>query len=117
MKKFLKKSLKTRNLLLVTAFLIASVLFLHAAIPHDHPGEIFGNGIQAALHGSDKKWWLLILLTSLLLAFGNSIKNRVVGERQITSPTSFWLTFDFSKIFDPLREALRRGILQPILYE
>jgi len=117
MKKFLRKLLKARNLLLIIAFLMITSLSLHAVIPHDHPAEIFGTGIQAALHGTDKKWWLLILLTSFLFLFSGSIKNTLNSGRSISPSHSFWLTFNFSKIFDPIREALRTGILNPKLCE
>jgi uncharacterized membrane protein len=117
MKCFLKKSLKIRNLLLIIAFLIITALSLHAVITHDHPEDVFGSGMQAALHGNDKKWWLLLFLAAFLVLFGNSIKNVLDKNRQIFPSHSFWLTFNFSNIFDPIREALRTGILNPKLCE
>lgn len=102
---------------MIVALILASWMILHITIPHEHPEEMFGKGIQAVLHGGDKKWWLLVLF-SFFVALGGFLKNRFTGGHlTITRKSSFWLTFDFSKIFDPIREALRRGILQPILYE
>ena len=106
-----------KKLLLVIAIVLVSGMILHAVIPHDHPEEIFGTGIQAALHGNDKKWWLLLFLAAFLVLFGNSIKNVLDKNRQIFPSHSFWLTFNFSNIFDPIREALRTGILNPKLCE
>jgi hypothetical protein len=96
---------------------MVTALSLHAVIPHDHPEEVFGTGIQAALHGNDKKWWLLLLVAAFFVLFGNSVKNALNKNCQIFPSHSFWLTSNFSNIFDPIREALRRGILHPKLCE
>jgi len=107
-----------KNLLLIIAIILVTGMLLHAVIPHDHPEEIFGIGIQAALHSTDKKWWLLLLLSSFFIAFGGLLKNGLTDKHSIFAHRlSFWLTFDFSKIFDPIREALRTGILNPKLCE
>lgn len=106
-----------KNLLLVIAIIVMSGTLLHAVIPHDHPEEIFGTGIQAALHSEDKKWWLLLLL-SFFIALGGLLKNGLTHDHSLSvRRPSFWLTFGFSKILDPIREALRMGILHPKLYE
>jgi len=112
-----KKLFELKYLLIAMAVLMLLSLSVHALIPHDHPQEIFGTGMQAALHGNDKKWWILLLLAALLVLFRNSIKNDLDNNRQILARRSFWLTSNLSNIFDPIREALRRGILNPKLCE
>jgi len=113
-----KKLFKLKYLLIAVAVLMLLSLSLHAVIPHDHPKEIFGNGIQVILHGNDRKWWILLLLVSLFIASRGLFKGKLVNT-QLASirQSAFWLTFNFSNIFDPIREALRRGILHPKLYE
>ncbi len=92
------------------------MLLLHTFIPHDHPHEIFGTGIQAAFHGEDKKWWALLVLVSLFFALVRFIRERLnVDLKNLACKPCFYLTLGFSKIFDPIREALRRGILHPKL--
>jgi len=49
-----KKLFELKYLLIAMAVLMLLSLSVHDLIPHDHPQEIFGTGIQAALHGNDK---------------------------------------------------------------
>lgn len=109
-------SLKTSNLLIVVSILIILSMIFHAVIPHHHPKEIFGDGIQGAFHGEEKKYYTLIVLASLFFAFSGFFRKRLyVDSKHFISAAYFSLISDFSKIFDPIRETLRRGIVHPKL--
>jgi len=121
-KKSVRKLSKPRNILFLTALLLMLALGLHALeIHHEHPKEIFGSdATQAYLHGGDKKyWWMIILAAYLAIAASTFLtaKNQLLASRAIL-PSSFgppYLRIDLSKLFDPLRIAFRRGILNPKL--
>jgi len=122
MVKFIKKSVrklsKPRNLLFLTALFLLLALGLHASeIHHEHPQEIFGSdATQAYLHGGDKKYWWMILLAAYLAIAGSAFlvaKNQLLAPRAILSSSlgPLYLHIELSKLFDPLRIALREGRL------
>lgn len=118
MMRFIRNSLKPRNILFFIALFLLLSLSLHTVIHHGHPGEMSGNEIQAVLHGNDKKWWILLLLASFILALSCLLKRGLANiQSAFVCTSAFRLTFYFSKIFDPIRKALRRGILHPKLCE
>lgn len=103
-----------RRAAVCAALLLISTFILHAAIPHDHPEEVFGTGAEAALHSGDKKWWVLLVLVTF--AFGISAKNHLVrGDYAFRRGSHSLLRYEHSIIFDPLREALRGGTMHPKL--
>lgn len=94
----------------------ALVLFLATALhtiyfDHDHQKEIFGDGMQAIMHGSDKKHFFVLDAPNLY-----SPSFTFLPERFLFS--YFFLLFSVLvyKGFDPFREALRRGKIHPKLY-
>ena len=117
----IRKLLKKNHILFIVAALILVAMVVHGLeFHHEHPKEIFGQDQQKAfLHGSDKKYWLAFILTSLMATAYATAKSLFL-RRQITALALFPLNFLFFKIdlrqlFDPLRIALRRGILNPKL--
>lgn len=117
-KKSIRKLSKPRNLLFLGALFLLLAFSLHAVVHHEHPYEIFGNNpTQAYLHGGDKKyWWMIVLAAYLFIAGAASLlaRNQLLTPRAIL-PSSFghlYLRVDLSKLFDPLRKALREGRLQ-----
>ncbi len=114
---FLNRQNTLKTIVLIIAIALIASFVLHDIIPHSHPHHLFGTGIQAAFHGEDKKWWSIIVLASLLLSFAITsrwrLENKLAGKSFLHRSSYFIL--DFSKIFNPLREALRRGILHPKL--
>ena len=101
-----------KRIILILASILLTSLILHLVeFHHDHPHEIFGEGIQATLHGEDKKYWAILLILKFLALAG------------VFSLISFFgLYFLFSqnlkKIiykYNYLLECLSRGILQPKL--
>ena len=117
MKESIFRLLHPKNILFLAALFLLLALGLHALeFYHGHPREIFGDATAAYMHGGDKKLWLL-----LYMAFVNSIlvlgvrsfinrdkKNGVLGS----SLGAVFLVLDFSKLYDPIRLALREGRLQ-----
>lgn len=89
---------------------------LHDIIPHKHPSEIYGTGIQAIFHGSDRKWWYLMLLAFIFVAVDLLRKWRLQTYlRQSVAISFYYLRIDISKLFNPILQALRTGILNPKL--
>ena len=82
---------------------------LHAIIAnHEHPHEIFGdNPVQAALHGSDKKWWLVALaVIGVILSAGLPD----IGALRRTH-LAFTFPPERALISEPLRIALSCGVI------
>ena len=99
-----------------------AMIFHAIEIHHEHIEEIFGHGEQKAfLHGGDKKYWFLALLNLIAVAAWtiSALCNRRIhgDDRRISHALSRYFLFVASKIFDPVREALRTGILNPKLCE
>ena len=90
-------------------------LFLHTAhFNHDHAKEIFGEGQIVIMHASNKEE-----SGSLGVPFPDvspAVFPSGTFSAPYMSPLFGFFAFFLYKIFDPLREALRRGILQPKLY-
>lgn len=121
MRKLLGKSTKIEDFLFIVALLLVSILILHAFIPHHHPEEIFGHDqVQAALHGEDKKWWAVLALSTLLFALGTGLAAKSADALLSSSQGLFkphFSALDISKLFDPVRIALREGRLQRKTYD
>lgn len=99
-----------KKIILITSVILLISLILHLVeFQHNHPHEIFGEGIQATMHGEDKKLWaLLVALKFLSLAGIFSLVN-FIG-------LYFQQYKIFSKIFRRagyVLECLSRGVLQP----
>ncbi len=111
---FLKKS----ALYWGVALLLLGAIALHTIhFDHHHPHEFFGNDeVQAAMHGEDKKWWLLFELV-LALYIGLTLfrvrHNSAIFQNRFFK--SIWYRYYFVKIFDPFSIPIRRGIIHPKL--
>ena len=118
-----KKMLKFRYVIIFVAFFILFAMIFHAiGIHHDHIEEIFGHNEQKAfLHGGDKKYWFLALLAIITVAakaIGNIFnREKYLDDRQLLYSMSIYFLLVASHIFNPVREALRKGILNPKLCE
>ncbi len=110
----------SKNILLITAFFILFAIGFHAVESHHEHSEIFGSSeVQAYLHGGDKKLWLLAALGLMGILGAGFIPHAAshhffLGKYAIRHASH--LLNDLSKLFDPLRRALRAGILNPKLY-
>lgn len=93
------------SLIGVLLLLVLSLHTLH--FDHEHPGHIFGEGIQAVLHGENKKW-----LMALPETFGLSLLS-LLPIFTLVFPDAF---LSFAER-DPVRLALARGRIQKRLYE
>jgi hypothetical protein len=91
-------------------FLVISLHTLH--FDHDHQKEFFGDDIQAIMHGSDKKYVFVLDVP----IFNISPSVLPAGFLIFYFFSIFFVTF-FRRIFDPFREALRRGIIHSKIYE
>lgn len=88
---------------LTTIFL--AVFSLHTiAFNHHHDERIFVGIFQAATHGEEKKWFTDIFLVS--------------GRMFVLVPALVFIFFlpSIFFVYDPIRQALRRGIIHPKLY-
>ncbi len=105
-----------RNLVLIIAIALIFSFVLHDIIPHHHPHQLFGNGPQAALHSNDKKWWYLMLLAFVFVTTDlvNKWRLDTGGKRNIFFISPYF-RLDIAKLFNPILQALRRGILNPKL--
>lgn len=118
MKKLLRNLAKPKNILFFVALFLVLAMGWHALeFHHEHPQEIFGNdATQVFLHGGDKKyWWMVILAAYLFIASATVLrsKNQLLVQRvALSSVGPLYLRVDLSKLFDPLRIALREGRLQ-----
>lgn len=117
----IKRLLKKNHILFVVAALILVAMVVHGLeFHHEHPQEFFGQDQQKAfLHGSDKKYWLTVILASLMAATYATAKSlflhRLINALASFPLNSLYFKIDLSQLFDPLRIALRRGILNPKL--
>lgn len=90
----------------LTTILLA-VFSLHTiAFNHHHDERIFIGIFQTATHGEEKKWFTDILPVSARMFV------------LVPAPVFIFIFFLASIFFvyDPIREALRRGIIHPKLY-
>lgn len=108
-------SISIRTIFQILALLLVATFILHTFVPHSHPHES-GDPLQVALHGEDRKWWAMVVLSSLLVAIASFLKERqdIVLINFVGKITAY-LDLNFSKIFNPILEALRTGVLNPKL--
>ena len=91
---------------LLAGLLLFSMGF-HAFVPHHHQHFAFGEGIQAATHGQERKLWFVFLLLGL-----------AVGRFRFTGSFSgFFARLAFAVraagVRHSLQDALRHGIMHP----
>jgi len=102
--------------LVILCFLLLTSFFLHELVPHHHHAAIYGDGIQATLHSSDRYWALLVLLMFIGITvpsmraflegvFASGADEHVCTIRLPRDPPSLTLT---TRLF-------KRGILHPKL--
>ena len=87
---------------------------------HHHPEAIYGVGLKAAMHQSDRKWFfvLLIILTSFIpFSYTKFLVETLFSEVSLLLQSVIVVLRNILyKVLDPLRDLLRRGILQPQFY-
>ena len=91
---------------LLAGLLLFSMAF-HAFVPHHHQHFAFGEGIQAATHGQERKLWFVLLLLGL-----------AVGRFRFTGScggffTRLTMAVRAGGVRHSLQDALRRGIMHP----
>lgn len=110
-----KKS-SIKYIILVVAFMLIFSFLAHDMIPHHHPSNIYGSGIQAVFHGNDRKWLYLALLLAIFIALNFVNKWKLdIRTQKIFSIYFLRLRNYIQKIFNPISQALRTGILNPKL--
>ncbi len=112
----LTKNIFIKNILLVLALSLILSFVLHEIIPHQHHASVYGTGTEAAFHTDDRKVWYALLLVFLFV--GVVTVRRVQFSIRTTRPISFshtYLLIDLSKLFNPIVQALKAGILHPKL--
>ena len=114
------KPFKLKYLLIIVALGLVLSFGLHSIeFHHHHAHLIFGEGLYAILHTNDKKWWFFLLLSAIisialaiLLKQSDALTKHVVALQEST-PLPNRFIFDTLFFFDPIQQALRRGILHP----
>lgn len=98
------------------AILVIFSFLLHGFIDHDHPRELFGEGLQATLHGDARKWWTFFVLG--LLVFSNpfaQLRKQVSLADQRKIIHAILREQDTIRPLDALLQAFRRGLIHPKL--
>lgn len=101
---------KLRLIIFVVALLLLVSFLAHDIIPHHHKVEIYGSGMQAMFHGGDRKLLYLILLAISVASLLNNKISIISINRNFHSKV-LYSRIAVSKIFDPISNALRTGIL------
>ena len=118
-----KKLTKFKKILFLTALVLLLFFAVHAVeFNHEHAYEIFGSDkVKAVLHAGDKKLWLFLILAAMTFIFTSFTKagrSELIGNRgRVFSFSALYLFFYLFKLFDPLRAAFRRGILNSKICE
>lgn len=115
---------KSKNVKLfwfVAAIILTLSLGAHAlGIHHDHPHFIFGEGLSATLHIGEQKWWLVLLLIAIALNKYFLLRKGVSYSKQnvetLSHDSANTTGTIISIFFNPIRLALRRGIIHPKIY-
>jgi hypothetical protein len=111
MKKYRAKNFFRKNTQLFFAAALCFVIGLHTIrFVHDHQKEIFGGGAEVIMHGSDKKHFFVADASIFNASFAALFTGFFAAYVLFSS------IFLSRRIFDPFREALRRGIIHPKLY-
>lgn len=97
----------------IAVMLLASFAVHTIVLDHDHPHNLFGDGVQAFLHGDHKKWWLFVVLLSLAFMWREFLP--LQGLRHGVCVGYNWFTRRCRREFDIMGEILREGILHPKL--
>ncbi|MCE9549280.1 hypothetical protein K8Q98_02675 [Candidatus Nomurabacteria bacterium] len=102
-------------LIFTIVFLLVFSFLLHDLVPHHHSVEIFGGGLKAFFHSSEKKWLFLVFF--IVFVF-NVLKGKLssVEMRRVFSCNFLYWRTDLTKIFNPVLQALRIGIINSKLY-
>ena len=104
------------RLFIIVSCLVIISIAAHAFIPHDHPTELYGNTVQAALH-VDGREWQFILTVPLFFLLARVIREDSAQAR--TQPLVKYDPPDQFRLFKPdcpIEYFLRRGIMHPKLY-
>lgn len=106
--------------IIVISFLLLAAIAWHTlAFDHDHPRELFGDGIQAVLHGEDRKWIILGICILFLLAFGTAYAGFMRGGfRHMPNQGQCFGAYETAMdraVADPMKCALYNGIMHPKL--
>lgn len=111
MKKYPVKIFFYKKVQLFFALVLFLAIGLHTIhFDHDHQKEIFGDSVQAIMHGSDKKHFFVLDVANF------DISPVVFSPGFFIAYLSVFSIFLFRRTFDSFREALRRGIIHPKIY-
>jgi hypothetical protein len=99
----------------IAVVLLASFVVHAIVLEHDHPHDLFGDGVQAFLHGDHKKWWLFAVSLCLFLF---SVRRglfhvQILGQGLHTKYSL--LVYRGRSVFDTMQKIFREGILHPKL--
>jgi hypothetical protein len=108
-----------KTLVLLVSISLVLTFVLHDVLPHYHHGEKEQHNdnrtldIKPVMHINDKKLFYMVLLSILLLIFSNLkllIPQRI---KKYIAPRDSYPDPDILKLFNPIFQAFRTGILNP----
>lgn len=111
---------KASFFIIVISFLLLAVITWHTLVfDHDHQRELFGDGIQAVLHGEDRKRFFLDVCFLFLLAWGTAYIAVIYADLKylLDYRRCFggYKTLMIGQLPDPMKRALYSGRLHPKL--
>lgn len=113
------RSVKKSNLgilVLIVAFSLMLSFVFHEFIPHEHHhGVASVSDAQLSIHNNDKKLLYIILIALLSVAITFIKKSSFYNAVQTASLNFSYFKINLSKLFNPVLQALRTGILNPKL--
>ena len=89
--------------------ILVSLVLHEVHFNHDHSKVLFGEKIEAVTHGTDKKWWLMAMLSAMSAVFAGSLMIAINETRSGISLTPS--RNNMLRSLSPLNHALRRGII------
>ena len=109
----MKVLLSPRVLYLLALMLLLSFGMHLAGFHHDHPEAIYGDGVQAAFHGEDRKWNVILADAPLGVAEYRVLDTLTLALVLLFASLAFVFDTQGARLRDPLRRAFRSGILNP----
>ncbi len=97
-----------RRVTIVLLALFSLVIFMHAVIPHDHPHEIYGDGIFAAVHSIFAEKLFVLILPAIVFILALQL---VRPQMIINHSFSRGVQVPHVPLLTGLRRVFARGIL------
>jgi len=101
-------------LIFFTLFILTAMGMHLIEFHHDHSEFIFGTGMEAVMHGGDKKIWIFVIMTLFLLVGAVEMLKGMIHRAYMARRYIFEICLG---IFDKNLELFRTGVMHPKLCE